>query len=112
GSYVFHTGKHRQSSSVGVVPCQESRLIIHASTFWKHKANTVFLVQIENYDMTFVFLRIEGRHLARVKERRCVPLDLFADLAIYVQNDPPQRRYDIREWMLELLHVRINLFRL
>src|ERR1700730_12348571 len=107
--HVSHIEEQSQPSSVCVIACQESGFVRYTGPARKHETDAVVAVQVEDHDVSFVLLGVEWLHFSAVEERRRVPLDLFANLAVCTQNDSAQSFNIIGERMLESLHVGIDL---
>jgi hypothetical protein len=78
--HFSHVPKYGEPAPVWILSFQQPGVLLYPRSAGKNQSNTVLPIQIEDNDVAFVLLRIERRHFAGVKKRRCVPFDLFTDV--------------------------------
>src|SRR5215469_9901592 len=108
---LVHAREESQPPSVWVVAFEQTRFVGDPGAAGKYEADAIFLVEIEDDQVSLVELGIEWRHLSLVEKCGRIPFDLFADGGICTKDDLSQFRYNVLKGMLQVNHVSVDLLR-
>ena len=105
---VFHALQCQQFAFVFEFAAEQFFRVGRVGAPQEDQADGILFVKVEAHDIAFVFLRIEGFHLARVIKRGCVPIDAFTHRFVGAEDQLPQLVDHIKQGVPEFFQVGIH----